>query len=188
MLYPAIMLDQKTGNEKFTSGGSDMNLSLSDFWKWSVSDLVSNATRGILAEFIVGSALRVDHPVREEWAAFDLETAGGVKVEVKSAAYMQSWAQNAPSKISFKCGETVQGSDKKRWADYYVFALLHHDKREMLNPMNLDQWEFYVLPTSALNARTGRSLSLKSLQSLTSPLTYAELAAYPFVSIGSGES
>ena len=176
MLYPAIVLSQKSGDEKFTSGGRRMDLSLSDFWKWSVSDLISNATRGILAEFIVASALGVDHPVREEWAAFDLETPSGVKVEVKSAAYMQSWAQNAPSKISFKCGETVQGSDKKRWADRYVFALLHHDKREALDPMNLDQWEFYVLPTSTLNARSGRSLSLKSLQALTSPLTYAQLS------------
>jgi hypothetical protein len=39
--------------------------------------------------------------VREGWAAWDLTTPGGVWVEVKSAAYVQSWAQKELSRISF---------------------------------------------------------------------------------------
>lgn len=58
--------------------------------------------RGVLAEFIVAQALRIDMTVgREEWAAYDLHTADGVTVEVKSAAYVQSWAQRRPSSILF---------------------------------------------------------------------------------------
>jgi len=66
----------------------------------SLSDLVSNATRGRLAEFIVAQALNVDTSgVRDEWAAYDLLTSSGIKVEVKSAAYLQSWAQRRHSNI-----------------------------------------------------------------------------------------
>ena len=37
----------------------NVNYKVIDFWKWSVSDLVSNATRGRLAEFIVAKALKI---------------------------------------------------------------------------------------------------------------------------------
>jgi hypothetical protein len=50
----------------------------------TASDLVSNSTRGVLAEFIVARALGLDTGVRTEWQAFDLETASGKKIEVKS--------------------------------------------------------------------------------------------------------
>ena len=59
-----------------------MDLTLLDFWSWSASDLVSNATRGRLAEFIVANALGVESGIREEWAAYDLATATGIKIEV----------------------------------------------------------------------------------------------------------
>src|SRR5690606_19809719 len=76
--------------------------SVLDFWKWSVSDLLSNATRGILAEFIVATATGVDlNTVRDEWGAFDLETREGIKIEVKSAAYLQTWNQSKLSSINF---------------------------------------------------------------------------------------
>ena len=56
----------------------------------------------MLAEFIVATALGIPTDgVREGWAAWDLTTPGGVRVEVKTAAYLQSWAQKELSKISF---------------------------------------------------------------------------------------
>ena len=99
----------KTGSEKFTTQGSDLPASLLDFWQWSSSDLVSNALRGVLAEFVVTMALgiNIDRP-REEWAAYDLVTNEGVKVEVKSAAYVQSWKQKKPSKICFSIKKTME--------------------------------------------------------------------------------
>ena len=39
--------------------------------------------------------------MRAEWDAYDLVAPGGTTVEVKSAAYLQSWAQNALSSICF---------------------------------------------------------------------------------------
>ena len=33
----------------------------------------------------------------------------------------------------------------------YVFCLLAHKDKATLNPLDLDQWEFYVVPTAWLN-------------------------------------
>jgi hypothetical protein len=68
------VIEPKTGHETFRSNGQDLGITLLDFWRWSVSDLVSNATRGVLAEFIVASALAIPiHSVRDEWIGFDLQ-------------------------------------------------------------------------------------------------------------------
>ena len=91
----------KTGNESFQADGQNLGFDLLSFWRWSCSDLVSNATRGRLAEFIVAKALGISTDcVRDEWGAYDL-TMGHIKVEVKSAAFVQSWHQDKLSKISF---------------------------------------------------------------------------------------
>ena len=43
----------------------------------------------------------------------------------------------------------------RRQADVYVFALENCTIQDMVNPnpLDLSQWEFYVLPTSKLNER-----------------------------------
>jgi len=42
------------------SGGERLPFGMEDFWRWSASDLLSNALRGVLAEFIVARALGID--------------------------------------------------------------------------------------------------------------------------------
>jgi hypothetical protein len=95
------------GPEAFRSGGRTLGFGVLGFWQWSASDLVSNATRGRLAEFVVAQALGIPTSgVRDEWAAYDLETPEGIKVEVKSSAYLQSWAQRQPSSVIFSVRKT----------------------------------------------------------------------------------
>jgi len=49
---------------------------------------MSNATRGMFAEFIVETATNIDlTKVREESSPFDFETPEGIKLEIKSCAY-----------------------------------------------------------------------------------------------------
>ena len=73
-----------------------MGGTLLGFWQWAASDLLNNTTRGHLAEYLVGQALSAGpKSVRTEWDSFDLTTPEGVPVEVKSAAFVQSWAQSA---------------------------------------------------------------------------------------------
>lgn len=176
----------KTGKELLHSNGKPLKSSLEDFWRWSVSDLLSNATRGRFAEFIVATATGIDMTVlRDEWAAFDLETNEGIKLEVKSAAFLQSWQQQSLSKITFTTKSALswdnltnkRSSQKKRHADVYVFCLLKHKDKQTVDPLNMDQWEFYVLATKELNdyERSQQSITLKSLQTLTNFVSYSEL-------------
>jgi hypothetical protein len=178
-----IEIVKKIGSEKFILNDEDLDFDLLSFWRWSTSNIVSNATRGILAEYIVAKAIGIkEDQVREEWAAYDLISKNGTKIEVKSASFIQSWHQNTYSKISFNVRTTLmwtkeenkQSKIPKRQADVYVFALLSEKEQSKLNPLNLNQWEFYVLPTSILNSRqrSQHSITLPSLQKLTKRISF----------------
>lgn len=162
------------------------NYTLLDFWRWSASDLVSNATRGQFAEFIVGTAVGLDPKnLRVEWDSYDLETANGIKIEVKSASYIQTWSQRKFSNISFSIKPArhwdaeggIYRGEPRRHADVYVFCLLKHKDQATLDPLKMEQWEFYILPTCCLDnyKRSQTSITLNSLQGLTAPITYGEL-------------
>ncbi len=70
-IYPV----RRIGNEVIHLGGQSLGTTLLDFWSWSSSDLVSNAKRGVLAEFIVANALGIGlNGVRDEWEPYDLVT------------------------------------------------------------------------------------------------------------------
>ncbi|WP_338870150.1 hypothetical protein WBJ53_21990 [Spirosoma sp. SC4-14] len=176
----------KSGQEQLTYNNKPLDCSLLDFWRWSVSDILSNATRGRFAEFIVATATNIDKTtVRDEWAAYDLETSDGIKLEIKSAAYVQSWFQRAFSKISFSTKAALhwdsltnkQSSEKKRYADIYVFCLLYHKNKLTVDPLNMNHWEFYIMATKELNeyTRSQHSITLKSLQRLTNSVPYGKL-------------
>jgi hypothetical protein len=185
-LLNEVIAKCKTGEEQMTYNDYPLTFALSDFWRWSVSDILSNATRGRLAEFIVATATNIDITMpRNEWAAFDLETKDNIKLEVKSAAYLQAWLQKELSSISFstKLHRHLSSSLKedkitpRRHADVYIFCLLIHKDKLTVNPLNMNQWEFYVLATKELNAykRSQHSITLKSLQTLTSNVSYCDL-------------
>ena len=185
--YPALNLIRKKGDEPFRFNSESVGFCLEDFWGWSVSDLVSNATRGRLAEFIVARALGIaTDNVRDEWSAHDLTTPTGLKIEVKSAAYVQSWAQKDLSQIRFSIRQSMAWSretnlmsqESKRQADIYVFALLHHREKATINPLDLAQWSFFVVSTTKLTAQLGKgaSISLNALKSLCGePVGYRDL-------------
>src|ERR1019366_4351693 len=102
-----ITTSRKTGAEPLIANGLPIGHTLADFWGWSMSDLVDNTARGVLAEFIVATALGIStESVRDSWASWDLTTPDNVRVEVKSAAYLQSWWQRGLSKILFRTPKT----------------------------------------------------------------------------------
>lgn len=165
-------ISRKSGRERFRDGAKELNFDLVSFWQWSASDLLSNTTRGIVAEYLVARALDADpEGVRDEWAAYDLRTKDGVKIEIKSAAYLQSWYQGRLSRISFVIPKTRAwdpstnrlDDQPARQADVYVFALLAHQDKQTVQPLDVSQWVFYVLPTAVLDGRT------RSQHSVTMP-------------------
>lgn len=154
---------KKTGQEKFTHKEDATNFSLLEFWQWSQSDLLNNTLRGTIAEFIVAKAVNATNAIRVEWDAYDLITPQGLKIEVKSAAYLQSWKQERDSSIQFSIRPTkgwdaatnISAVDSGRSADVYIFCLLKEKDRNLVNPLNLDQWDFFILATEQINQEKG---------------------------------
>ena len=62
--YPEIEVKRKSGNEAFHDNDTNLKSNLLSFWQWSASDLIGNAMRGILAEYIVASAVGVTQQFR----------------------------------------------------------------------------------------------------------------------------
>lgn len=179
---------RREGTERFHSKETD-GPTVHEFWQWSASDLLGNALRGHVAEFLVASAVGVaGGGLRTEWDTVDVVTPEGLKVEVKSCAHVQRWAQRRPSRIVFGIRETIgwDGAtgtwavEKKRHADVYVFALLDEHDRARVDPLDLDQWTFFVLPTRRLDEahRGKRGISLQALRDLgPESCKYGNLAA-----------
>ena len=164
---------RRTGGEPFHDRGAPLGMDVLGYWRWAYSDILSNAARGKLAEYIVACALGADGGVRIDWDAYDLRTPEGWKVEVKSAAYWQSWPQKGPSAIVFRIprswGWTAEDNsffdEPTRAADVYVFAVLAHMDKATIDPLDIAQWDFYVLPTAVLEAKCAvqKTISLGSL-------------------------
>jgi len=177
MKLDRIRAHPKSGAESLHANGKPLPFTLLDFWRWSTSDLVSNVTRGRLAEFIVATALGIPvSGVRDEWSAWDLTTPEGVRVEVKSAAFVQSWHQQHSSIISFRVPKTRawdadtsrQATLAQRQAQVYVFAVLAHPEKPTIDPLDIEQWEFWVAPTASLDSRkrSQHSITIPSLAKL----------------------
>jgi hypothetical protein len=53
MKYPNIPPRRLSGDEAFQTASGQTATTVLDFWKWAFGDLMSNATRGVLAEFVL---------------------------------------------------------------------------------------------------------------------------------------
>ena len=70
--------------DKFYVEAGCPSANLSDYWRWSSSNLLDNTERGVLAEFLVANALGLTDKPRVEWGSHDLKTPAGTKIKVKS--------------------------------------------------------------------------------------------------------
>ncbi|MFD8112448.1 hypothetical protein OG728_18230 [Streptomyces microflavus] len=170
-----LVISRRSGDEPIRVDGETV-ATLGDFWRWACSDLANNTMRGVLAEYLVATALGAAAGTRTEWDTVDIRTAEQWRIEVKSAAYLQSWRQSKPSEISFSIAPATgwdaqtdaTSDDVLRRSDVYVFCLLHHQDKQTLDPLDLGQWTFYVLSTRVLDDRCPdqKTIRLSSLQRL----------------------
>lgn len=144
---------KKTWEELFISNSKILDFKLSDFWSWNTSDLLNNAMRWKLAEYIIARALWIDNWYRIEWDEYDL-VYNDLKIEIKSWAYIQSWEQDRLSNISLtvKPTQNSESGDFKRHSDIYIFAILSHKDATTINPLRLEQWDFYIVNTKIMNS------------------------------------
>ena len=171
-----IEVTKKTGEEKLILNGRQTKFSLVNYWSWAYSDILSNTLRGDFAEYLVACDLGLSEEVTELWTEYDLKMKEGYKVEVKSSSYLQSWKQHKLSLVSFDIAKkrawdpdtNKMGEISKRHSDIYVFCLLEHKDKSTVNPLNHNQWKFYILKTSTLDQKVlnQKKITLKSLEKL----------------------
>ena len=161
-----------TGRERFHASGKPLGVDVASFWKWAYSDF-GNVERGALAEYLVGVALGATDTPRIGWAPYDLLLPSGHKVEVKASGYVQRWPQRRLSTPRFDVAPTpgwnLETGEKDRepgyHADAYVFCLHAHRNRATIDPLDLDQWRFHVLPRAVVE-RGAVTYSLRRLAEL----------------------
>lgn len=166
------------GNEQFSVGSHTISLTLNDFWRWSYSDLNDGICRSALAEFIVATSLEVpdlNHGLsRTLKRPYDLISKDGYRIEVKSAAYNESSDEEHPDCISFGIAPAelpgrIKESDaaSHRNSDVFVFCVYKAVAKDETH-LNLDLWDFYILPTKVLNEKKPiqKTITLPSLMRL----------------------
>lgn len=157
-----------TGKEKFSLDQKELDFDLIDFWKFQYSNIYS--LHGEIAEFIIARALGIEEAQNSEyWTLWDI-TYRDIRIEVKATAYFHLW--NADGKISkqrtFSISEANGAYDSEksgntelcRQNDIYVFCLINGETKESSNPLHLENWEFYVVPTAFLNEHCGRNKTI----------------------------
>ncbi len=138
-----------------------------------------------MAQFLVAKRVRDSRLKDDGWGDFDVLTPEGIKDEVKSSGYLQSWQQAGPSKIVFSgligwrwSVETGYAATPAVRADVFVFAVHTCHDPDASDPLDLKAWAFYVLPATNLRELGQKSLSLPRVQSLGgSPLAWPDLRA-----------
>lgn len=159
------------GEEQLQLGGAPIEEAMAlNFWRWAFADLRQNALRGVFAEWVVAHLMGIERVCREPWADCDLVTAQGVRIEIKAAAFRQSWHPEGapPSKIvfsglhgrRFEDGRYVAASTYN--ADFYIFCLLDNLDPEA-DPFDLDRWRFWTLSAADLGRPTPNSGQRRSI-------------------------
>ena len=109
------------------------------------------------------------------WTLWDINYRGQ-RIEVKETAYYHSWSNDgkvsAQRTFSISKAYTIykesESGPKRRQCDIYVFCLNTGETKESSNPLFLDNWRFWVVPTETINRACGdhKTISLGRLQKL----------------------
>jgi hypothetical protein len=157
-----------TGKELFEYDGYSTGFNLTDFWSFQYSNIYS--LHGEIAEFVVARALGITEAQNSAyWTLWDI-TYRNIRIEVKATAYYHLWNENGKvsnqrtfgiTKANGSYDPNVCGNEEFcRQNDIYVFCLNTGTTKESSNPMNLNNWEFYIVPTSFINEYCGDNKSI----------------------------
>lgn len=163
---------QLSGDECFTYEGEATDLTVQDFWRWYFSDLLDIKTR--VAEYLVSKALGFQEAYNTGyWTAQSL-IYRDKRIELRSAAYMKSIIDEEPSLANIRHIDI-----RVRENDIYVFCLLPGKTKEKANPLILDNWKFYVIPTWYIKLECGNNstMTMSKVQRLVKQTDFMNLKA-----------
>jgi hypothetical protein len=173
-------IDRLSGKERFIG----LEASVREFWRFALGDLRMNNARGYLAEFLVARVLGIRDPQRIEWAEYDV-LLDDIRIEVKSSAYLQAWEQRQLSRITFSGLKGTPYTPRSGYdpagrqynAEVYVFGVQTALTHDTYDPLDVTQWEWYVLPRSILACLDQAAISLATLRAHTEPVALDALEA-----------
>lgn len=146
--------------EKFHHNGEAL-FSVLDFWQYAYSQL--EGLGDTLAEFLVAKALCVEKAENVNyWTAYDMAYRNK-RIEVKATRYVHPWNTHISKVRTFSIEPTnnsywgnskdgVNGGKKlSRQSEVYVFCLNGNMDIRDSDPLRVDDWTFYVVPTFEIN-------------------------------------
>lgn len=135
--------------------------SVQDFWRYAYSQL--EGLGDTIAEFLVAKALEIEKAENVNyWTAYDMAYKNK-RIEVKSTSYVHPWNTKISKVRTFSIEPTnnsywgnskdgVNGGRKlSRQSEVYVFCLNSNTNIQNNNPLRVDDWVFYVIPTFEIN-------------------------------------
>ena len=147
-------------NEVFSHKGKVL-FSVLDFWQYAYSQLEGLADT--LAEFFVAQALGIEKAENVNyWTAYDMAYRNK-RIEVKSTRYVHPWNTHISKVRTFSIEPTNSdywgsyqigidsGKKLSRQSEVYVFCLNSNMDIENSNPLKVDDWVFFVIPTFEIN-------------------------------------
>ncbi len=147
-------------HDQFTLSGK-AQFSVLDFWRYRYAQLAG--LHAEIAEFIVARALGISKSENVNyWTAYDMSYQGH-RIEVKESSYVHPWNKTrvssvrnfsiAPSNNAYwnKVFDPNANEKTARQSEIYVFCLNINQDPQDPQPLNLDLWEFYVVPTYKIN-------------------------------------
>ena len=175
------------GTEKFIFDGNSAGFDLLDFWRFQYSNVFN--LQEYIAEFIVAQALGIEKSQNtDSWTLFDIMYRN-TRIEIKETSYYHPWNENANISKQRTFGitkansryESSEGENRyERQNDIYVFCLNTGMDRESSYPLNLNHWEFYIIPTTFINEHCGnnKTISLGRIRNFGFPAKrYNEIKA-----------
>ena len=149
-----------SSDEMFRHKDKDL-FSVLDFWQYAYSQL--NGLEDTIAEFLVAKALGITKAENVNyWTAYDMAYRNK-RIEVKATSYVHPWNTKISKIRTFSIEPTNNsywenaddsindGKKLSRQSEVYVFCLNHNMVIENSDPLRIDDWSFYVIPTFEIN-------------------------------------
>lgn len=176
-----------TGKEKFTINGNELEFGIIDFWQYKYSNIYN--MQEVIAEFLIEKALGMDKSYNtDSWTLFDIPYRNK-RIEIKQTSYYHPWNEDGKISNQRVFGITMANSNYEkpeeenkfeRQNDIYVFCLNSGTTKETANPLNISNWEFYIIPTKIINELCGKNktISLNKVRKITQKIEYKNIKEY----------
>ena len=146
--------------EMFLLKGKEQ-FSVLDFWRYAYSQL--EGLGDTIAEFLVAKALEIDKAENfNYWTAYDMAYRNK-RIEVKATRYVHPWNTYISKVRTFSIEPTNNsywrnskdgvngGKTLSRQSEVYIFCLNSNMDIQNNDPLKVDDWVFYVVPTFEIN-------------------------------------